>query len=315
MSHPSLQLSVIIPAHNPRPASLGRVLAALAAQTLPPTHWELVMVDNGSQPPLDPGAGRPGHPAGRVIREDRVGLTAARLSGLAASGGEIVVLVDDDNVLAPDYLEQTLGLFAAHPKVGALGGKSQPEFAETPPTWTKEFHPLLALRDLGPAPLISRGLRPAGGARNGYPSFAPIGAGMALRRAVATAWCGARGREDAGISDRRGSELTSGGDNDIVLCAMHAGWEVAYFPGLVLTHLIPAGRLDAAYLARLNYGIQKSWMQVLSLHDANPWPSLPPASAALRRWKAWFTHRAWSSPVARIRWRGACGHFDGRIPR
>ena len=72
------------------------------------------------------------------------------------------------------------------------------------------------------------------------------------------AWLDARTGGSGVLTDRRGNELTSGGDNDIVFCVMQAGWEVAYVPQLSLTHLIPAGRLEAGYLARLNRGIQKS---------------------------------------------------------
>lgn len=129
------------------------------------------------------------------------------------------------------------------------------------------------------------------------------------------AWLTARHNDPGALSDRRGDTLTSSGDNDIMLCAMRAGWEVGYSPQLTLTHLIPAARLDADYLARLNRGIQKSWMRALSLHDANPWPPLSPLGAVLRKAKSWLTHRAWSSPAAHIRWQGACGHFDGRVTR
>ena len=181
----------------------------------------------------------------------------------------------------------------------------------TPPGWTGEFHALLALRDLGPAPLVSHGLRAAATGRNEYPDFAPIGAGLALRRAAWQAWLG----QASALSDRRGGELTSSGDNDIVLCAMGANWEVGYFPTLSLTHLIPANRLEAAYLAQLNRGIQQSWMQVLILHNASPWPPLSPLGALLRKIKAWFTYQAWRHPAELIRWQGACGHFDGRVPR
>jgi hypothetical protein len=132
---------------------------------------------------------------------------------------------------------------------------------------------------------------------------------MALRAESAQAWCQApsTGRP----SDRQGAELTSGGDNDIVLTIMESGWEVGYFPSLVLTHLIPAARTDAAYLARLNRGIAKSWIHVLSQHDACPWTPIAPWTAPLRKFKAWFTYAAWTSPAARIRWQGACGHFEG----
>ena len=306
-----MQFSVIIPAHNPRPDYLGRVLAALAAQTLPPAQWELVIVDNCSQPPLAPGLAQPGHPAGRVVREERVGLTAARLAGFAATRWEIIVLVDDDNELAPDYLAETLRLFAAQPKVGALGGRSRPEFEQSPEPWVREFDDLLACRDLGDTPLISQGLRNPATGRNEYPLFAPVGAGMALRRAAAQAWLADPAA--GALPDRRGGELTSGGDNDIILTVLSAGWAVAYFPTLSLTHLIPSGRLERDYLARLNRGIARSWMQVLRKHGVNPWPPLAAWTVPLRQGKAWFSYRAWSGPVAFIRWQGACGHFEGRV--
>ncbi len=254
----------------------------------------------------------PDFPAGRIVAEPALGLTHARRRGVAAARGGNCVRVDDDNVLAPDYLAQVVRLFAAHPRVGALGGASLPEFERPPADWQREFFGLLALRDLGAAALISRGLRPAGAARNEYPAFAPIGAGMAVRREAAAAW--GAGPVSRVLTDRRGGELSSGGDNDIVLTVMKSGWEVGYFPELRLTHLIPPNRLEPGYLARLNRGIQKSWMQVLTAHDANPWRPLTAAGAALRQAKAWFTYRAWSSPAARIRWQGACGHFAGRVP-
>ncbi len=81
----------------------------------------------------------------------------------------------------------------------------------------------------------------------------------------------------------------------------------------MLTHLIPASRLEAPYLARLNRSIQKSWMHVLSKHSANPWPAIAAWTLALRKAKAWFTYRAWANAAANIRWQGACGHFEGRV--
>jgi len=158
--------------------------------------------------------------------------------------------------------------------------------------------------------LLSTGLGPPGSDKKTYPLFAPIGAGMALRREAAEVWL----KAENAISDRRGAELTSAGDNDIVLTIMEAGWEIAYLPQLNLTHLIPTTRLDPAYLARLNRGIQKSWTQVLALHNASPWPPIPNWSVPLRKIKAWFTYRAWRDRAARIRWQGACGHFEGRAP-
>ena len=307
-----MKLSVIIPTCNPHPGRLRRTLAALQAQTLSVTGWETLVVDNASEPSLvTAGLGEFVPSNLRLTREPEPGLSHARRHGFLAAQGEILVLVDDDNELAPDYLAETLRLFAAHPRVGALGGRSVPEFETPPAPWVREFDGLLACRDLGGEPRISSGLRNAVTGRNDYPMFAPIGAGMALRRAAAQAWL-ARSSPSA-LPDRQGGSLSSGGDNDIILCAMAAGWESAYFPSLRLTHLIPPFRTTGDYLARLNRGIQKSWMQVLTKHDANPWPPLAPRTVPLRQAKAWLTLRAWSSPAARVRWQGACGHFEGRV--
>jgi glycosyltransferase involved in cell wall biosynthesis len=308
-----MQLSVIIPTHNPHPGRLHRTLSGLRDQILPAGGWETVLVNNASTDFPDAGFFADCAPANfSIVDEPQPGLTAARRRGFAEACGETCVLVDDDNVLARDYLAEALRLFGAHAPVGAMGGKSAPEFTVEPPAWTHQFQDLLALRNFGDRPLISNGLRPADSLHNRYPAFSPIGAGMVLRRAAIQGWLKAAA---APLPDRRGSELSSSGDNDLVFSVLEAGWEVAYFPSLCLVHLIPAARLEADYLARLNRGIQKSWMQVLLLHDACPWPALSPTGVALRKGKAWFAHHPWTSSAARVRYHGACGHFEGRLRR
>lgn len=304
-------LSVIVPTHNPHRGRLARTLAGLAAQTLPAAQWETILVDNASQPALSAAEFAPLAPANfRIVAEPQLGLTSARRRGFAEARGEFIVMVDDDNVLAPDYLAQMLALFAAHPRVGALGGRSIGELETPRPAWWQpEFDGLIACRDLGDAPLFATALRDECSGRNEYPLCAPIGAGMALRRAALDAWL-----HDASahaLPDRKGRDLSSSGDNDIVLTILRAGWHLAYFPALALTHLIPTGRVQPDYLARLNRGIARSWVRVLAKHEANPWPPIAPWTVPLRQAKAWFAYRAWSGPVARIRWQGACGHFEG----
>ena len=307
-----MEISVVIPTHQPDRTRLRRTLAGLKHQTLESPVWETVIIDNASDTPVSIGDFSGDAPANlRVVREPQLGLTAARRRGFNDVASPIIVMVDDDNVLARDYLTTVRSLFAVHSRVGALGGRSVPEFETTPPDWVREFDGLIACRDIGPAVRISHGLRPAGAQRNVYPSFAPIGAGMALRRDAIQGWL--TSSTTSAISDRRGTELSSGGDNDIVFAVMKSGWEVGYFPELTLTHLIPTGRTQRDYLARLNHGIARSWMKVLSHHDANPWPPLSSWSVPLRKMKTWFSYRAWSSPAAYVRWQGACGHFEGRI--
>ena len=301
-----MQISVVICTHNPAAERLLATLEALKAQTIPVETWETIIVDNASdhfpaQQLIELHA-----PANmRVVREPELGLTAARKCGLRAARAPIVLFVDDDNVLNSDYLEASLEFMDSDPRIGAAGGRSFPSFETQPESWHSEFFSLLALRDPGDKPLVTEP-----GAHI-YPVFAPIGAGLVLRATAAAAWLEKPGAQVP--PDRRGTSLSSAGDNDLVFTILEANWSVAYSPRLRLTHLIPASRLDAGYLARLNRGIQESWVRVLRLHNACPWPPLTRTGAALRKVRAWFKHRAWRAGASRVRWHGACGHFDGRV--
>jgi glycosyltransferase involved in cell wall biosynthesis len=300
------EISVILPTRNPHRGRLRRTLDALAAQSLSSTAWELVIVDNGSSPPLV--VSDLASVSGRIVREDTPGLTRARLCGLRETRAPLIVFVDDDNELSPRFLERVCALFAQHPGLGAAGGPVHPEFETPPSAWAAEFYGLLALRDLGPEPLLTRG-----GSAVPWPNSAPVGAGLCLRRAASVPYVEALARDGERMAfDRTDRSLASGGDNDLVFTALHAGWDVGYFPELSLTHLIPSGRLDADYLTRLNRGIMRSWVGVLALHGQCPWPSIARWTVPLRSARAWWRFRAWQSPAHRIRWSGAVGQFEGQ---
>jgi len=300
-------ISVVIPAHNPHSGRLARTLAGLRAQKLPASEWELLVVDNASAPPLA-GLDLSWHPRARVVLETQLGLTPARLRGFADSWGEVIVLVDDDNVLDPVYLTNVREKFAAHPRLGAAGGKVVPEFESPPPEWTREFWGLLAVQDHGPATRLA-----AGAASAPWPDFAPVGAGLCVRRSAVADYVRSVSTASARRAlDRTGTSLASGGDNDLVFTLLHAGWDIGYFPDLHVTHLIPPGRLDPAYLARLNAGIQRTWVRVLASHGHCPWPPIAPWTVPLRTARAWFRERAWQSSARHIRWQGAAGRFAGQ---
>jgi hypothetical protein len=161
-----LAMSVVIPTHNPRMDYLARVVDALRGQTLSKDLWELVIVDNGSRVPLaaaarlkDQKTKRPRdeegcidlswHGNARIVREEKLGLTFARLRGFAEAKGELIVMVDDDNVLAPDYLETAVRIAAEHPMLGVFGGKCLPEFEQQPEAWLEARGKGLGLRDRG----------------------------------------------------------------------------------------------------------------------------------------------------------------------
>src|ERR1700757_663405 len=116
-----VSISVLLCTHNPRPDYLGRVLTALRGQTLATKQWELLLIDNASEQPLAQTVDISWHPRGRHIRENELGLTAARLRGIRESSSELLVFVDDDNVLAPDFLAQAAAISARCPVLGVFG--------------------------------------------------------------------------------------------------------------------------------------------------------------------------------------------------
>src|SRR5207237_7746739 len=141
-------LSVIICAHIPRSDYFPRVLSALKVQTLPAGEWELLLIDNASRQCLAELWDLTWHPNARHVREEELGLTPARIRGIQESRGEILVFVDDDNLLADDYLENALNLAERHQHIGAFGGSIIGEFEVPPPDWIKPYLPAFAIYPL-----------------------------------------------------------------------------------------------------------------------------------------------------------------------
>ncbi|MHB8206942.1 glycosyltransferase [Mucilaginibacter sp.] len=303
-----IKLSVIIPTYNPDPGRLRRTLEALKTQTLPTSLWELVIVDNNSSIDFSAHSNTSWQPGSRIVREENQGLTFARIRGYAESTGNIILFVDDDNLLAADYLEQTLNIFHEFPGIGAIGGKSLPIFESAEPAWLKSFYGNLALRDLGDEVILSAW-------DHTFPHAAPIGAGMAVRRNAFAPYVAGVLNGNSRITDRKGDSLSSGGDNDIVLHILENEWQVGYFPGLQLFHIIPAERANVRYLARLINNTNKSWIQLLESHRINPWKLVADWTVPLRKLKALVTYKPWKNQVNYINWRGACGTFEGLAKR
>jgi GT2 family glycosyltransferase len=123
---PRRSVSVVV-AHYEQQVQLDRTLAALARQTRSPD--EVVVADDGSRraPVVPPGV--------RLVRQDDEGFRAAavRNLGVAATTGDVLVLLDADTTPEPDFVERMVELPEALPEALVVGRRRHADLAGTGP--------------------------------------------------------------------------------------------------------------------------------------------------------------------------------------
>ena len=125
-------LSIIIPAFNQHEMTA----ACIEAVRRHTSDYELVVVDNGSQPPIDGAA---------IRNESNLGFPAAVNQGIVAAKGDIIVLLNNDVIVTPGALNR-LGAWAdigfdivGDPDAATLLAGSQTEINFLPAARPKRF--------------------------------------------------------------------------------------------------------------------------------------------------------------------------------
>jgi glycosyltransferase involved in cell wall biosynthesis len=290
------RISVIICSHNPKLDYLRRVLEGLRAQTLPRSEWELLLVDNASSQSLAGLCDLSWHPDHACIRENELGLTPARLRGLKETTGPLLVFIDDDNVLAADYLERVLTIERTYPHLGAFGaGVIEPEFEIEP---APELVPLLGRLALRTSSNRLWTNNPKDS------SCIPWGAGLCVTRQTACAYVHLMSVLNIShVLDRHGERLFCGGDDLFSWVSARNGLGFGVFPELRITHLIGAHRLTRPYFLRLvhDHGYSLGILNYLFFGDE---PRCPGVEGTLRIILHGVRHGAFSM---RCKWATARG--------
>ncbi|GAA2982129.1 glycosyltransferase involved in cell wall biosynthesis [Microbacterium terrae] len=117
MTSTSPLVSVILATNRSSPF-LAAAVSSVVAQTYP--GWELVIVDNGAPDPVALSAVVAGIPRTSIVRvPPPVTVSLARNAGVTASGGDLLVFLDDDDVWHPERLERQVALLRAEPSAPA----------------------------------------------------------------------------------------------------------------------------------------------------------------------------------------------------
>ena len=231
MSNPLI--TVALCTYNPRADYLERTLEGVRKQTLPQEEWEFLLIDNKSQPPLEGRVDLAGLPRARMVVEKEPGLSHARRRAFQEAKGELIVNLDDDVVLDPDYLAQAKKIALEKPFLGVCGCQVKPEFEAPPIRPPAEYYG--AERKVPQAIWSSD---PEHYASN------PWGLGSVLKRGVALAYAKKTTKDPRfSVVGRKPGKLFACEDDDIAMTACDLGLGKGVFPELKVTHLIPKTRM------------------------------------------------------------------------
>ena len=238
------KISVCLATYNPRQDYLQRTLEGVRKQTLSHKQWEFLLIDNNSQPPLMGRVSLIGLPRARIVVEKLQGLSHARRRGFQEAQGDLIVNLDDDTVLDPDYLRTCLRLADQYPFIGVFGCQMTAEFEEAP-IWPKEEY--YAAERTVQEDIWSND-------REHIPST-PWGAGSVVTKRVAEAYT-KKMLNDLRWSGlgRTADKLLSCEDIEIAMTACDLGLGKGVFRDLRFKHLIPKSKMTEEFLCKNAYG-------------------------------------------------------------
>jgi glucosyl-dolichyl phosphate glucuronosyltransferase len=148
------EISIIICTYN-RAKFLPGALNSLTKQTLGSSRFEIIIINNNSTDNTEAISKNfiASNPQLNVkyFLETQKGLSAARNRGLKESACDLIIFIDDDADVFPNYIEVGLAFFEANPDMSAFGGKIIPVYGDgKEPEWlSKPLWGLVTKADWG----------------------------------------------------------------------------------------------------------------------------------------------------------------------
>jgi glycosyltransferase involved in cell wall biosynthesis len=258
---------------------LDEALEALVAQHARSADWRILVVDNNCTDDTPEVVARRAAESPvplTVVREPEQGLTPARRRAVRETSGDWIAFVDDDCLVAPDWIESAARFARARPDCGGFGGHVVLDWEQPPREYVTRYGWAFAEQDHGDEPKRVEAL---------------AGAGFVFRRAALadSGWT-----ERHFLADRVGKKLVSGGDVEMALrvAARHDLW---YTPTLRLRHRVPARRTTRRYLLGVTRDLGASQL----FADSMLWPGsyarwLLESLLRSRKWAGQIVHFAFA---------------------
>lgn len=239
-------LSVVICSYN-RGKYLPMVLDSLKVQDYPHHSHEIVLVNNNSTDNTDEiirsyQQANPNLPLLYVIEYNQ-GISYARNRGVETAKGDIIVFIDDDETVEPEFLTHVNDFFTQYPDAGISSGPVIPVYETEKPKWLSHF----TMRLITGAYDKGNSIKLLG--NKDYP-----GTGHAcFRKSLFIKY----GAFDVSLG-RKGSSLMGAEDKDFFLRLMNGGEKCYYLPSAKIYHHIPDSKLSDEFFRKLTHSMGKS---------------------------------------------------------
>lgn len=221
--------------------TLARCLesCALAVDSVHADIVEIILADNGSTDAtlrIADQAAMHSRCAFRILSVPTAGKTKAFIKGVREAAAELVCVIDDDNVIADDFLSRTLTFFNDYPEVGLVGSSNALHPDLVPPEWFLWAKPYYACSD----PFLYEQVCTDSKGRVTSASGYVAGAGMSFRKPPLL------DALNAGYSffnDTIHGVTVTGEDIELCMLLRSLGYRFGFDPGLRLQHLVAPSRL------------------------------------------------------------------------
>lgn len=170
----------------------------------------------------------------KIVKESKPGLIYARKTGVAYAEYENLLFIDDDNILATDWIRKLHELYAQMPNVGAIGGYNKPLIQGEKPEWFDVYQSVYGCGPRsGTSGTISKGLFGAGFSFRTPLIFSILFSELALF-----------------LVGRTKNTLSRGEDTEMAYRCLLMDWDIYYDSSLILHHYLLVRRISWNYVCR-----------------------------------------------------------------